>query len=222
MNAPTPLPIPDSVRSVLLFGGLFDPPHIAHVRLAVQARDEALGPDTYLVYVPAARSPHKAAGPAANDRHRLAMLALALDEVPRCAVWTDEIDRGGSSFWIDTLGRARSLLGPHVSQRFLIGADQAAAFDRWRDFRGILALADPLVLLREPMLSTHALLGRMRATGSWSEADLARWSGFVWDGSVASASSTESRSQVVAGELLADIDPRVREYIERHGLYRDQ
>ena len=207
---------------MLLFGGVFDPPHIAHVRLAVHARDENLGSDTHLVYVPAARSPHKAAGPAAADRHRLAMLALAVHDVPHCAIWTDEIDRGGSSFWIDTLGRARALLGPHVSMRFLIGADQAAAFDRWRDFRDILALADPLVLLREPMLSGHALLERMRATGSWSEVDLARWSGFVWDGSPASASSTESRSQVVAGEPPADIDPRVLEYIERQGLYRDR
>lgn len=158
MIDPSPLCLADDCTSVLLFGGVFDPPHAGHVSLAALARDEVMGKGTELVFVPAACSPHKPGGAIASDSHRLAMLELATSDVPNCSIWTDELDRGGASYWVETLERARAQLNTSVLMRFLIGADQAIAFHRWRAFADILSLAEPIVMLREPMLSAPDLV----------------------------------------------------------------
>jgi nicotinate-nucleotide adenylyltransferase len=105
-TTPMPVPVEEAGSSegtpgpplVLLFGGTFDPPHRGHVELPVRVRDElerrmeCVGKG-WLVYVPAARSPHKEKGPAASDADRVEMLRRSLAGVERVGVWTEEIDR---------------------------------------------------------------------------------------------------------------------------------
>lgn len=79
--------------AVLLMGGTFDPPHVAHVAQARSALRRAMAPGAWLVLVPAARSPLKRGGPGARDRDRVAMLRAAFAGVGRATVWTDELDR---------------------------------------------------------------------------------------------------------------------------------
>lgn len=107
------------VRTILVCGGTFDPPHRAHVELPALARDRLAtlagiaapdGRSAWLLYVPAARSPLKDEGPEASDEDRVAMLRLATAGLERAAVWTDEIDRGRRSpaqpsYTIDTIRR---------------------------------------------------------------------------------------------------------------------
>lgn len=93
-------------RRVLIFGGTFDPPHRAHATLPAKAA-ERLGCDLIL-FVPAAISPLKARQPVASPEHRLAMLLLAIADVPNARISTIELDRaatqgGGPSYTIDTL-----------------------------------------------------------------------------------------------------------------------
>ena len=241
MNGPgaiTPVPVPESAQRILLFGGSFDPPHMGHVRLAIAAR-AALGAgepclETWLVYVPAARSPHKPDAPEASDEDRLAMLRLATADLDRVAIWTDEIDRARAgeddapapSYMIDTLRRARSVLRDDVEIRLLIGADQAVSFDRWREPRRIIALAQPVVMLREPTETTGALIREMEATGAWTPEELDRWARWVVPVALDPASATAVRAalhgpRTGATGLDGLLDERVLAYIERRGLYRD-
>ena len=217
----TPLPVPEDAGPILLFGGLFDPPHWAHVELAIGARDAALGQDSWLVYVPAARSPHKPDGPAAGDEDRVAMLRLALEGRPRAAIWTDELDRADAepSFWVVTLDRARRLR-PEADLRFLIGADQAVAFHRWRDWRRVLELAQPVVMLRDPAPTLPRLRELLRETGAWSDAEIDWWSERVVPHEAMRISSTDLRERL--GSHASDgsmLDDRVRAYIDAHHLY---
>lgn len=145
----------------MLFGGSFDPPHRAHLFFARFVLSQS--PEAVLLMVPAARSPHKAAGPWASPEQRCEMLRLGLadvglgtggragDRATRVGIWTDEIDRGGTgevSYWVDTLRRARSLTPADGALSFVIGSDQLEAFDRWREPHEILRLASPIVLVR--------------------------------------------------------------------------
>jgi nicotinate-nucleotide adenylyltransferase len=238
----TPLPLPQAPGRVLLFGGMFDPPHLGHTALAGTARDLALGPDGWLVFIPAAASPLKSEAPAAAPRHRLAMLRLATAGISRAAIWTDELDRAvkpapdgpagarspdapaalAPSFWVDTLRRARAILPPQTDLRFLIGADQALRFHDWRDFREILQLARPVVMLRWPDQSSDALLDTLRATGVWDHHELNSWRGAILPMPLAAASSTRARQYLQAGDRLAAaelLDPAVLRYIQDHQLY---
>ena len=220
MTSITPLELPPSATGVLLFGGMFDPPHIAHVEIPAKARDEIM-PGAWLVYVPAARSPHKPGGPAAPDAHRIAMLQLATSAVRQCAIWTDEIDRakeGEPSYWVITLERARKAIPESLELRFLIGSDQAVAFHRWRDAHRILELASPIVMLRAPHNSAGDLLAEMAESGQWTTAELEAWRTRIYDGVRLRAASTDVRQHAKGSRDL--IDPRVEAYIKRNALYR--
>lgn len=238
MDAPiTPIPIPPAefarLRAVLLIGGSFDPPHLGHTRVAAALRAAAFpdGPcagHVWLVYVPAARSPHKPVGPVASDADRVAMLGLALASIPQACVWTDELDRAPSepSYTVDTVRRARAWLdgagAPGVPLRLVIGTDQAAAFHRWRDPRDIIALAEPLVMARAGVIDGAAILRSLLASGAWSPADLAAWRERVIDlkSHGLAASSTDVRAKLARGDaLIPELDPAVAAYITRRGLY---
>ncbi len=206
---------------MLLFGGVFDPPHRAHVELPLSIRDRLLGPRAWLVYVPAARSPHKPGGPVAGDRDRLRMLRLATAGVDRCAVWMEEINRGGPSFWVDTLRRAVRAAPIGVPIRFLIGSDQAVAFHRWRRFRQILDLAEPIVMLRPPHRSAAAVIRAMKRTGVWTAAELEQWGMWIDDASVMDASSTRVRRSIAGKGCASLMACNVLAYINARGLYNN-
>ncbi len=221
----TPLPVPEGDPDILLVGGSFDPPTLAHVQIAERVRAVALAPGGWLVFVPAARSPFKT-DPPALDVHRAAMLKLATDRLDRAGVWTDELDRARDntpSYWIDTLRRAREA-SPSTEFRFLIGADQAAAFHRWREAHQILALASPLVVLREPFADAAALAAHLRATAEWSEDELTIWRDAVLPIPLVGGSATQARTALAAqpqdrATLERLLDPAVLDYICAHKLY---
>ena len=232
----TPLPLPTAVPLVIFFGGTFDPPHTAHidlpqqVRAQVESRDH-LGSNAWLVYVPAARSPHKTDIPAATDAQRLDMLRLALAGVERATVWTDELDRAVApdqpSYTVDTLARARDWLNrtgsTHTRLRLLIGADQAAAFHRWREPRRIIELAEPIVMGRgDGDTSADTILQSLRATGFWSDAELEQWRGRIIPIVPNPASATAIRRALADGrpaDAAAMLPPAVLGYITSHRLY---
>lgn len=185
----------------------------AHVRIAVEAAD-AIG--AQLVVVPAARSPHKDTGPQATDEQRAEMLRIAFGD--RAAVWEDELERGGASYWLETLERFAGA-HPGCRARFLIGADQVAALHRWRGPREIVALAPPVLVPRPGEDSSIDEL--LRTSGFWTEAELASFT--VLNLEPVDISSTAVRGALGSGDRKTAesvLDPAVLEFIEANGLYR--
>ncbi|MEO0587998.1 MAG: nicotinate (nicotinamide) nucleotide adenylyltransferase [Planctomycetota bacterium] len=136
---------------VLLYGGTFDPPHLAHVAQPNRVR-QAVHADA-VIYMPAAISPLKRDRPPTPAEHRLAMLRLALADHPWAVIRTDELDRaadGRPSYTIDTVTALRAELPDTTRLRLLIGADQLRLFDQWYESEKIIALAEPLVMVRPP------------------------------------------------------------------------
>ena len=83
-----------------VLGGTFDPVHFGHLR-TVEAAAARFDLGTIL-YMPARRSPFKDESPT-DPRHRVAMLALALDRHPDWRIAFDELDREPPSYTVDTL-----------------------------------------------------------------------------------------------------------------------
>ncbi len=218
---PTPLPDLAEFGDVMLVGGTFDPPHLAHTGLAEAARD-LVAPGAQLYFVPAARSPHKETGPDAGDGDRITMLRVAIAPIEDTHVWTDEIDRarsGEPSYWFRTLERARQLVGEDRRLLFLIGADQALSFHRWSEPGRILELADVVVINRGEVRSKSELETRLKDTPFMSElvdawCDVPSMDISATDVRDALASENES-------DLTGVLSREVASYIGRHGLYRD-
>ena len=128
-----------------IFGGSFDPVHTGHVLVAQAAIEELQLSRLFLI--PAACSPFKLDQQPTPAAQRLAMLRLAFAGRMDCDVDDHEIQRGGTSFTIDTVR--------HFAQRFagaklfyLIGADNVPKLNQWRDANELAKLAEFVVIPR--------------------------------------------------------------------------
>lgn len=227
-SQPSPTPpagFTTEVAPVLFFGGSFDPPHQAHASLpfaVAAARWPDLAPR--VVYVPAARSPHKPDAPAA-DRHRVEMLRLALRDQIHWWIWEQELadaplNPGQPSFWADTWSIAGRTFAAR-ERAFLIGVDQAESMHRWRRYREFWQ--DALVMLRAEELTESDFASRMRAIGAWTPAEIDHWVSRLVRTPVVDASSTEIRAHLAdptkRNARIEGLDPGVQKYILEKGLY---
>ncbi len=201
---------------ILVFGGTFDPPHRAHSELPPLVA-ETLG-CRRIVYVPAALNPLKTDHPPTAAEHRLAMLRLAIVDVPGAEISTIELDRSGPSYMVETLEALGGQLEAAAELRLLIGSDQALEFHRWKSWRRILQLATPAVMVREPLdEATYSL--RIRETYPQPEAQ--RWLGWAVDVPRIDTCATKLRRRLAAGEEVGDlVSPAVGRYIREYGLYQ--
>ena len=122
---------------IAVYGGSFNPPHPALVRAARLAY-AALAPDKLLV-IPAADPPHKslaAGSPPPEERFELTKLAFR--DFPEAEISDMELRRGGESYTSDTVEElAREYPGAELW--LVIGTDMLTSFERWHEFRSILA-----------------------------------------------------------------------------------
>lgn len=201
-----------------VFGGSFDPVHIGHLIAAECAREQARL--ERVVFVPAAAPPHKPGRILAEGRHRLEMLALAIGGHDAFAVSSLELDRGGTSYTIDTL---TTLAAAHASDTLvlLLGPDALAGLSAWREPKRITALAEIVPVERVALddLSAAAAAGGLTDLLG-VEAVAAMLDRRVRMPAIG-VRATELRAAVAAGRSIRYRTPRaVERYIVTHGLYR--
>ena len=189
-----------------LFGGSFDPVHLAHLSLARCALDQ-LGLDQ-LRWVPAGNPWQKPGVSAAV--HRRAMVQLMIDGEARFAIDDSELQREGASYTIDTV-RGFLAAKPDASLFLVIGQDQYARLHTWHEWRELLSRVTLAVAARagdEVSCATEvqAVPHRMQKLAM----------------PAMQISSTQVREQASRGE---DIRPLVGDavagYIARHRLYSE-
>lgn len=188
---------------IAICGGTFDPFHRGHVEPLLAVRDR-MGWDQIL-YVPAWRQPFKTDRQATSGYHRFAMIALAIRDNDGLFVSPIELDRGGTSYSIDTLEALRER-SPGASFDWVIGDDNVPQFLEWKDPARLLELARFVVLSRGGAKVPESLEGR-----------------FVFaQNETVPISATEIRRKVRAGEPIESlVDPLVSRYIHHHRLYKE-
>jgi nicotinate-nucleotide adenylyltransferase len=184
-----------------IFGGTFDPIHQAHLAIAREAADR-FHLDRVL-FVPAARPPHKhgVTHAAYEDRVRMAELACAAD--PRFEVSRLEQDTV-RSYSIDTIEKVRSALGPADQLYFLIGADAFAEIRSWHRWQDVARSVHFLVVSRP---------GHQYEIPAETRCDRI-------DRVELPVSSSEIRRVLAAGMTPEGLPPLVLDYARSHGLYR--
>lgn len=195
------LPILRLVRRGI-FGGTFDPPHLAHLFAGEAAyRDLALDIVTFL---PAGAPWQKAGRPVTSAEDRWAMTVLAVDGIPYFEADDREVRRDGWTYTVDTL---RSF--PDDEELFLIvGADTARGIPTWNEAEEVLRRSTVVVIPRPGV--DRGDVDRALEDGN-----------YVWlDTPDVRLSGTMLRRQAAAGRSIRFL---VREpvwrYVQERGIY---
>lgn len=198
-----------------LFGGSFDPVHDGHVALVNHVLQSGLAEVVHVV--PAWRSPFKGRG-AASPEARLAMVQLALADMPGAVVDPREVASGRSCPTLETV-QALQAEYPRDSWQLLIGADNLADFPLWYGADRLQGLVTVVVFGRDRVALSEAALrqaglqaGRCLTVPDFSEP--------VSSTAVRAMLATGSRS--VAALTTGGIPPVVARYIVAHQLYRPE
>ena len=120
------------------FGGTFNPIHNAHIKISKEFAIEA--ELDKVIFIPAFVSPFKIGDPYyfhIDTYHRVKMVQLAIANIPGFEMDDFEIRKGGVSFTFDTVNYLKQ---NYSDDRIymLIGSDQAAFFDKWKNWMDIL------------------------------------------------------------------------------------
>ena len=192
-------------KKICLFGGTFDPPHIGHL-LVAQTIFEAENFDK-IVFIPTFKTPKK--NNISDIKDRLAMLRMGVTSNPNFEISDLEIQRGGTSYTIDTIREYKS--DQNYDSRelcYLIGSDSLQTFHIWKEPREILDESQVIVALRPGFRSrdiSNWILRKVRF------ANIPRFE--------ISSSTIRSRWQENKTIRYMVTQP-VWEYINDHGIYK--
>lgn len=188
---------------VAVYGGSFDPPHVAH-RAAVRLV-ASLGEIDRVLVVPVFE--HAFDKSLASFEHRVTMCELCMLDIPNVEVSRLESTLQRPNFTLNTL-QALSAAHPEYRLRLVVGADVLQEAAKWHRFDDVVELA--------PLLP----LGRVGVPSDAAPAPV-----------LPDVSSTEIR-KALAGRTTARLSPALRtrlsrllapavlDYIEAHDLYR--
>jgi len=184
-------------------GGTFDPFHRGHLEPVLAARDQLQW--DRILYIPAWKQPFKSDRESASAYHRFAMAVLATNSHDDVYVSPMELQRGGTSYTIDTLD-ALHAQWPGAELDWIIGADNVADLLKWKDPDRLFAMTRFAVLQRDAGQAIPPAGANI----------------IFLDTPLVPISSTEIRRRVRNGEPIdAFVDPSVSRYILRNGLYKE-
>jgi nicotinate-nucleotide adenylyltransferase len=214
---PTPPAAELSPTRIGVLGGSFDPIHVGHLSIARQVY-ERLRLDR-MVFVPAGQPPHKLDKRLTDVEHRLAMVRLAIVDIPNFEMSRVDVDRPGPCYSVDTVRLLRDRFqpvhrpaaGPEIF--FLIGADSLIELPTWYRPRDLLRLCTVVAVSRPGYCVDRDALSRLLPGAppvTYLELD-----------APVDVSSTDIRRRVAEGRSIRGLAPEpVERYIYKHNLYR--
>jgi nicotinate-nucleotide adenylyltransferase len=209
-----------------VFGGTFDPVHLAHLRLAEEAADQlGLGE---VRWIPAGQPKHRDAPHSASAR-RLQMVQLATAGNARFTVDATEVEREEASYTVPTLERLRHKLGATQPLVLLLGADAYAGLPTWHRWQEVFSLAHIAVAHRPGFAVEAAALPEALAqehrqrqqpdAGAFGTSAAGLVTAFAM--TPLAISATQIRALLAEGRSLRYLLPQpVIDYIHLHNLYR--
>ncbi len=184
-----------------------------------------------VLWIPAAKPPHKLGKKLAPDHSRLAMTLLATVGRPGWQVLPLEFNRSGPSYTYDTLLEVPEWIQRNLKTKseggiaprkrklelyLIIGSDNLPGLPGWKNAEDVIAIAQPIVAWREG--DPDVLLADLE--GKLSPKALERISRGFMRLPPLPHSSTAIRESLAQG-IVPDgaLNDEVLEYIQEHGLY---
>ncbi|MBN1302021.1 MAG: nicotinate (nicotinamide) nucleotide adenylyltransferase [Melioribacteraceae bacterium] len=187
-----------------IFGGTFDPIHNGHLITVINVLDHR-NLDK-IIFVPCFISPLKTGVDSSSADDRLKMVQLAIKDVSRFECSDYEIKNKGVSFTIDTIKHFKQF---YDEIDLIIGYDNIASFNKWKDPDKIFNLANVVVLRRNIDTESGDNKYLKRAV--------------VIDTPIIDISSTKIREKVKNNLPIDHLVPEtVKSYIKENNLYRNK
>jgi nicotinate-nucleotide adenylyltransferase len=197
-----------------LFGGSFNPVHVAHLILVERAREEYRLDK--VLFIPVGTPPHKPNPELAPAGHRVKMLKLAIAGNPCFEVSTLEVDSKEVSYTLLTVRKLRKALGRDNELFLIVGADSIRDMPTWWHARE-LAGEVQVIGLRRPGVTARSL---KKLESFFGKRIAGRLTSRFVDAPLLEVSSTDIRERVRLGRSIRYLVPEpVRAYIVRQGLY---
>jgi nicotinate-nucleotide adenylyltransferase len=209
-------------RRIGVLGGTFDPVHIGHLRGALEVAQMFELDEVRLI--PNYRPPHRDS-PHSSAEDRLAMVRLAVQDLPPLVVDARELERDKPSYTIDTLLSLRGELAADDQLFLIIGWDAFCGLPTWHRWEELLDHCHILVLQRpdadsEAPETLRDLLAARSVTDPQAIAGRGGQIAFVWQAPLG-VSATRIRQFLASGRSVRFLVPdAVLAYINAHGLYR--
>lgn len=197
-----------------IYGGTYDPIHLAHTRVALKALEQFDLDELWLM--PAKIPPHKDSQKVTSEFHRLNMLKIAVSELEtkKIKVCEYELNKEGVSFsYLSLIELTR--MHPEHEFYFIIGEDSLQDFYKWKHPEIISQLVKIIVAPRinSDLISTNTYIDTYRK--------MYKSKMYLLDFSILDISSTQIRSHVKNNENISEfVSIGVCDYIKKNKLYR--
>ncbi|MEQ8230897.1 MAG: nicotinate-nucleotide adenylyltransferase [Gammaproteobacteria bacterium] len=209
-----------SARPIGLLGGTFDPVHNGHLRVAIEACEALQLAEVRLLPL---NTPGHRPPPVADTATRTAMLRAAAR--PPLVVDCCELERGGTSYTVDTLEHLRARF-PHRALCLIIGLDSYNTLPTWHRCEELLTLAHVVVAARPdvahpPLPGLDELIGNAQSERVSDLHDNVAGTVHFLDIPLLPIASSDLRARRRAGRSVRHLVPdAVADIVERQGLYR--
>ena len=186
------------MRSIGIYGGSFNPVHFGHVGLAKWVIENTDLDELWLMVSP--NNPLKPANLLAPEGERLAAVSKAVKEIPHVKASDFEFSLPRPSYTANTLRELQKAY-PDTEFTLIIGEDNIAIFDRWREYEFILANFRIFVYPRRENLSDEDLTAKRSnspqdgLTTQWSNRVAVKEIRYLSGAPLFDISSTQIRNQ---------------------------
>ncbi len=201
-------------QRVGIYGGTFNPIHLGHLLIAEIVKEALQLAE--IRFIPAFIAPHKQDQKPLDSKHRVEMIRLAIGGNPAFKVDQCELERGGTSYTVDTL-ESLTRDNPSAEFIFLMGADSLAEFHTWRNPQRICELSFVAVVARGGQPQPD-----MTVLQKWLPADQQNAvANHLVSVPQMELSSTEIRRRITQNQTIRyQVPAAVEAYIRQWELYR--
>ena len=211
-----------------IMGGTFNPVHLGHLRAAEEVA-ESLGL-AQVIFMPAAKPPHKNEAGLVPFGDRYRMLELAVEENPIFELSDLEYQRPGKSYSVETLSQLSAIYGEGEELYFVAGLDAFLELPTWKSYSELFALCHFVVVAR-PGYSATSLNTMLQTQVSEKYSFDPEVVGFIHPSkytvyyrevTLLDISSSTVRDLLAKGHSVRYLLPeKVEAYIHQQGLYRN-
>ncbi|MBQ7456257.1 MAG: nicotinate (nicotinamide) nucleotide adenylyltransferase [Desulfovibrio sp.] len=204
-----------------ILGGSFNPPHIGHLRLAIEVAENFAHCLTRVCLIPCAHPPHKEESHLLPFAMRCSMLENACAGSSALSVSTIEGERNEPSYTWDTLTRLKQR-HPESPLFFILGADDYQQIGTWYQGEALPTLTNFIVV---PRMSQPEDRFVADTKSLWPQARFANNSAFLPGGGVAvffqpplvTISATAIRSRFLRGQSIRFLVPEMIDtFLQEH------